>query len=135
MQVINLGQIIEAQNLDTTQLAAELFPGNKYPKLALNRILTGEAFLDANQISRLSLFTGIPIHKLYNGGEWELKASADILTIVSPDKGYRAELNTQTWITKVYDKDTIFHEETLPSGSMSLRAYIEYINNLIITKK
>lgn len=136
MQVINLRQIIEAQNLDEKALAEELFPGNKYPKLALNRILTGEAFLDSNQISRLSAYTGIPIHGLYNAGEWQIKAdSKNVLKIISPDGSYRAELNTETWITQIFDKDTIFHEETLPAGAMSLRAYVSYINNLIINKK
>ena len=135
MQVINLGQLIEAHKLDPKELAAELFPGIKYPKLALNRILSGEAFLDANQISRLSLYTGIPIEGLYSGQEWQIKSdSSDILRIISPDGAYRAELNTQDWTTKIFDRDTIFHEEALPSGSMSLRAYIAYLNNLITNK-
>ena len=55
MKTIDLKEIIEKRKLDAKDVAQQLFPGIKYPKLALNRIIAGEAVLDANQISKLAL--------------------------------------------------------------------------------
>jgi hypothetical protein len=130
MQTINLKKIIEAQNLDVKDVAEHLFPGNKYPKLALDRVLTRKAFLDSNQVSRLSMLTGIPIELLYSGGDWATKCSDSTITFSSGD--FVAELNTDSWVTKIYHKDTIFHEGLVHGRNIALSIYLEELTNLII---
>jgi len=54
MKKIDLKKIIENAGLDIKETAQHLFPNNKYAKLALDRVIKGDAFLDTNQISKLS---------------------------------------------------------------------------------
>lgn len=130
MQTINLKRIIEKQDLKPKWVAEQLFPENKYPKLALDRVLDGKAFLDTNQVSRLSAITGIPINFLYSGGEWEMKSTENKISFTSDD--YFAELNTQTWKTEIYHKGSIFHETLIHSEGIPLSEYLSQLTNLII---
>jgi hypothetical protein len=129
MQTINLKRIIEKQDLKPKWVAEQLFPENKYPKLALDRVLDGKAFLDTNQVSRLSAITGIPINFLYSGGEWEMKSTENKISFTSDD--YLAELNTQTWKTEIYHKGSIFHETLIHSEGIPLGEYLSQLTNLI----
>lgn len=122
MKKINLEKIIEAKKLDTKEVALELFPNALHPVLALKRILSGEGVLDADQISRFSLFSGIPISELYEGGKWFAKIQGKKHILVSGR--YRAELDTDTWTTELYHKDSLFHEFIIHSKSISLCDYI-----------
>ena len=132
MQFINLKALIEELKLDVNLVASELFPGIKYPKLALGRILSGEAFLDSQQISRLALFTGLNIQDLYALGGWKLNSDkSKVFTTISPEGDYRAELNTDTWALKIFHKNSIFHEESLVPKALSISDYITYISRKI----
>ena len=129
MKTINLKKIIEVKNLDKKEVAAELFPTNKFATLALDRVLDGKSVLDANQISRFSLYSGIPIAELYSGADWSstIKGGTHVLL-----KGaYRAELDSKTWTTKLFHKDSLFHEFILHKPSISLAEYIETLNSVI----
>jgi len=131
MKTINLQNIIDSQELDTIEVAKQLFPNNKYPKLAINRILDGSAFLDSNQISKLSMLTGIPIELLYSDGKWsKAKATDGLLKFTADD--YTAELNTKDWTTKLYHKDSLFHEDIIHDKSIPLSEYLSQLSNLII---
>src|SRR5665811_1176034 len=66
MQKINLSGIIAQQKLSEKDIAKQLFPTNKYPKLALSRVLRNEATLDADQISRLAALLNCTISELYS---------------------------------------------------------------------
>ena len=129
MKTFNLKEIIEKQGLSTKDVAIQLFPSNKYPKLALDRVLAGKAFLDTNQVSKLSMITGIAIDELYIGGEWKATSAKDKLRFTTGE--YVAELDTKTWITKVYHNDSLFHDAVIHSGSISLSDYLTELTNLI----
>lgn len=129
MKKIKLQQIIESRKLDSKEIAKELFPSHKYPILALNRILAGEAVLDADQISRLSAVTGLSIDQLY-GSSWKTEQTTPGMITFSND-GYKAELDTKTWITKVYHNNSLFHESIICAGTIALSKYIETLNDLI----
>lgn len=131
MKTIDLSKIIEDRGLNTKEVAKELFPKNKYPKLALDRVIKGEAFLDTNQVSRLSLITGVPIQFLYSNGEWKTTSKEEgIVTFQTGE--YRAELNTGEWITKIYHKGSIFHESVIHQESITLSKYLKSLTELII---
>jgi hypothetical protein len=131
MHTLDLNRIIPENNLEVKKVAEELFPKNKYPKLALDRVLKGEAFLDTNQLSLLSLMTGVPIHFLYSNGSWEMSTKKKgMITFQTQD--YKAELDLENWVTKIYHKNSLFHEALLHKEAIPLSEYLEQINNLII---
>lgn len=129
MDRINLSEIIASKGLKTKEVARELFPDNSYPSLALNRILSGEAVLNADQISRLSLYADIPIGELFSGGKWTAKAKKDLLIFTSGE--YRAELDVKAWTSKLYHKDSIYHEFFILSKTIGLNDYINQLEEII----
>lgn len=129
MKKIDLGKIIEVRGLDNTEVASLLFPKNKHSKMALKRVIAGEGVLDADQISRFSMYTGIPISELYEGAGWHSTIEGHTHILVSGD--YTAKLNTQTWTTQLYHNDSLFHEEVLTDPSITLAEYIRTLEQLI----
>lgn len=129
MKTIDLNKIIEKQELDPKEVAQQLFPGNKYPKLALNRVLAGEAVLDANQISKLALLTGLSVDQLYSGNDWKMRSKAGIFYFQNGE--YKAELNTETWVTKIFHNDSLFHESIITPGATPVSEYLNELNSII----
>ncbi len=126
---INLGKIIKAKKLDEHEVAKQLFPLHKYPKMALDRVNKGEGVLDANQISKFSLYSGIPIAELYSGSEW--KSSIDKTTHILTSGDFTAKLDTTNWTTKLFHKDSLFHTFVIHSSSITLEEYIEKLKSEI----
>jgi hypothetical protein len=129
MKTIDVEKIIKTKKLDKKELAQQLFPGNKYASLALNRVIKGDGFLDSNQISLLSELTGIAIGNLYSGNEWDLKNNKGLAVLTSGN--FRAELDTKTWVTKVFDNDSLLHESVIHSGTTSLSAYLTQLSEIV----
>lgn len=129
MKTIDLSGIISKQKLDPKEVAKQLFPENKYPKLALNRVLAGEAVLDANQISKLALLTGLSMDQLYSENDWKATSKAGIITF--QNGGYKAELNTETWVTKIFQNDSLFHESIITSKTIPVSEYLNELNSII----
>jgi hypothetical protein len=122
MKKIDLGKIILAKKIDADKLAKELFPSHKYPKLALDRVIKGEGVLDADQISRFSFSSGIPIAELYNQAGWTSRFEGNTHVLTSGD--YSAELDSRTWTTKLFHKSTLFHSFVMHSQSITLGDYL-----------
>lgn len=129
MRNIDLKRVIQVAGLSEKDIANQLFPTNKYPKKALDRILNGSAVLDADQISKLSSLSRIPIQKLYSGEGW--KATSEDRIHVFETERYKAELDTETWITKIYDKGSLFHEDIIHSKSIGLDEYLNKLESII----
>jgi len=55
MQFIDIPAVIEARGLDKKVVAAQLFPSNRHPVLALNRVIKGVGYLNELQINKLAL--------------------------------------------------------------------------------
>lgn len=132
MQKINLKKAIKDSGLNNSEIAKQLFPKNKYPSLALNRVIQGKAFLDSAQISKLSLLLNISISDLF-GATWKSKKVGHIMTLTTGN--YKAELDTQLWITKIFDKDSLFHESVIHNGSVGLSIYLSALNTIILEHK
>lgn len=129
MRTINLKEIIEKSKLDIKEIAIQLFPENKYPRLALNRVIAGEAVLDANQISKLALLINVDISDLYSDGNWKMKSRKGIHIFTSGR--FRAELDSESWITKIFHRDSMFHDSIIHSGSTPLSEYFKELNKLV----
>ncbi len=133
MKKIDLEKIIQGKKLDPKEVAQELFPTHKHPKLALDRVLSGDGVLNADQISRFSLFTGLPISELYSGANWTSKTEGHTHVLVSGD--YTAKLDTKTWTTKVFHKGSLFHDFIIHSSSITLSEYIGRLDSEISKNK
>jgi hypothetical protein len=132
LKTINLKAVIEQTGIDHTALAEALFPFNKYPKLALNRVIEGDGHLDAHQISRLSLLTGLGIEELYSTGSWKIAAKNKTMFFSNGEYFAELDMSGKVWTTKVFHKKSLFHEQILHTSDVVLGAYFEQLNNLIL---
>ena len=133
MRKIDLSQIIKDNNLSDSEVAKQLFPTNKHPRLALNRIFSGKAVLDANQISLLAFELDIPISELFTGGRWKAKFNGGTHTFTTGD--YRAELNTKTNFTRIFHKDSLCHSCLITPIAISLNEYLRKLDLEILKFK
>lgn len=135
MQAINLEAIVKKYDLDKKELAAQLFPGNKFPRVAFKRVLLGEAELNASQISKLALWVGVEISDLFLTGSQGWKKTSTMGVITLSNGLYKAELDTTAWITRVFHNDSLFHESIIHSGTTPLSEYLNKINLIIKNHK
>ena len=133
MKAIELQKIIQDHNLDVRVLAKELFPSHQHPNMALTRIIQGKGVLDANQISLLSEITGQSINSLFNQSEWVAQSREGIIFFSSGD--FRAELDMGRNTSKVFHKDSIFHETILHTTSIPLSEYLKEISASVLKFK
>lgn len=129
MRTIDIKKVIDSTGLNFKEVATQLFPKNKYPDLALNRVIKGVNVLDADQISKLALMANIPISDLFSGGEWKLVSKGK--THVFSNGDYKVELDPETWISRIFHNGSLFHESVIHSGSTPLSEYLENIDILI----
>jgi hypothetical protein len=129
MRKIELKKIIKRHNLDVWEVAKHLFPNNRYPRLALNRVMAGEAVLDANQISKLSALTGITFDNLFSNSGWKVRIDKRVHTFTNGE--YKAELDTETWTTTVFHKKSLMYEDILHTKTISIEEYIIKLDTLI----
>jgi hypothetical protein len=131
MSTFNLTRIIEANKLDRVALANELFPGNKFPEVALKRVLNGLSFLDTNQLNILASVLGLQVSDLFLNEMWSTRMQNDKIVFYKND--YRVELNTETLITNIFYKDKLVASETLVmEKNIKLSDYLKSINETII---
>lgn len=128
MQTIDFERLLQGR--DRAQLARDLFPGHKFPEKALRRTEIGKTQLTADQISRLASLLGCRIAELFTGENWRGRFEGDTHTLTSGD--YTATLNTTTWVTRLWHKDTLYHESVIHSGAIALSDYIEFLDRLIL---
>lgn len=132
MQTINLKDILDAKGLRYEFVGQKLFPKNRYPYLAIKRVMDGKAVLDADQISLLSQLTDIPVGLLFGGGGWKGTQKGEVITFTA--ERFTAELNTQTWQTKVYENGTLFHEVLIHTEGIALSTYLKHLSTIVINK-
>ena len=132
MQTINLRKIIADNDLDSSVIAKHLFPTHKHARLALGRVVKGIGKLDSDQISRLSLLTGLTVEQMY-GGDVKIESDGYLLSFQSED--FTAKLNTKTYSTKLFDKHSIFHTKVQHDlKNISFSEYLEKLDFIIKNK-
>lgn len=131
MNKINLQKLIEAKGLNKEEVAHQLFPNNKFPILALSRVIKGVNALDTDQVSKLAALAGLTISEIFEYENWTSRSN-DGEGIHKFTRGdYRAELNTFTWVTKLFHKESLFHTSVICSGSVSLQDYFTELDKII----
>jgi len=133
MKKIDLREIIKAEGLNKKELARQLFPGNKYPSLSLNRIINGEALLDADQISKLSLITGRNISDLFDTGSWKTTKSKDSSPHlhIFENGSYKVEYDAASGATRLFHSNSLFHGTVITKPSITLDEFLNEINSII----
>jgi hypothetical protein len=129
MQRIDVQRLADRAGMKLTDLAKELFPKNKYPKMAIDRIVSGESSLNEEQISKLASMLNTSIAGLYSSTYWAQKYENGVH--VFSRENYRAELNTNTNTTKIYHRDTLYHEDIIHADNISVSAYLAMLDSYI----
>jgi hypothetical protein len=128
MALFNISKFIKEKNLDLKVVAFHLFPTNKHPQAAFKRILDGDALLDSDQMSKLASMAGVSVGDMFSD-KWQARSTDGFITFT---KGtFTAELNTGTWITKLFDNASLFHDSVIHSGSTPLSQYLSALERII----
>jgi len=126
---LNIKQIIRKNKLDIVEISKQLFPNNKYSKRALDRVISGKAFLDTNQLSKLSLITGVSIQDLYSESNWKITSDSDVVKFTLGE--FTAVLDLEKNTTTLYKESSVINEVVLHSRSVPLSSYINDLNKII----
>ena len=132
-QKFNINRVIEHYNLNHEEVAKALFPHVKYQKLALDRVLKGEATLDTTQLEALAKLAGIFVHDLFFvGDDWKGSSEDGCLVFLKGD--YKVKLNYNGVFISIYKGTDLIHQE-LSLVNMSVAEFISYINKVINNQK
>lgn len=128
MTQFNINNTIRDYNLDVNELAKVLFPSAKYPKLALDRILKGEASLSVEQLEKLAAHIGVMPSELFMLDTWKNVSENGLLRF---EKGaFLAKLNHGNSFLTLYKSGEVVAQGFIDNG-ISLSDFIEYLDNLI----
>lgn len=130
MQSFNLEYIIAKNDLNKDFLAADLFQNNKYPRIALERVLAGKSNLDTMQLDILAKILGLHVSELFQETTWNRLDHVD--KIVFARRNCRVELNLKTLIADVYKDDSLLVvESVICDKSIMLTEFLKTVNNLV----
>lgn len=130
MSAFNINNLILKYKLDEDTLAKELFPDNKFPKVALARITSGVGFLDTYQLSILAKITNLKISDLFIDEEWVHVIAENKMKFYK--NNYRVELDLETLVSDIYYSDKLVAAETLVvDKNIKLSTYLKLVNEVI----
>lgn len=127
-QNFNISKVIEHYKLDIEDVASALFPHARYQKLALGRVLKGEAYLNTYQLQALAKLAGVFVHDLFTIDDWKGSSEDGCLTFIKDD--YKVKLNYKGVYLSIYKGPKLIHQE-LTLNSMTIMEFIEHINKVI----
>ncbi len=130
MEQFNINKVIEYYNLNTEDLAKALFPNVKYPKLAFDRVLKGEANLDIIQIERLASYIGVLVSDLFSANTWKSSSEDGCLVMLKGE--YKVKLNYNGVYVSIYKNNNLISQNlsSVPA-TMTVLEFINYIDNFI----
>lgn len=129
---IDITKVIDRYGLNKKEVALRLFPGNSRPDAALNRLISGEGSIYLKQVQALAEMARIKITDLLQS-KWSSKAEENLIVFSSP--GYRAELNRDTWLTRVYADGELCSETVITGPNCTISEYIIALDGLITNIK
>lgn len=130
MSAFNINTLISKYNLDEDTLAKELFPDNKFPKIALARITSGVSYLDTSQLAILAKITNLKISDLFVNEEWTKVITNE--KIIFYKNKFRVELDFETLISDIYFGEKLMSVETLIADkNIKLSEYLKLVNEVI----
>lgn len=128
MTSFDINKIISTYKINIDALASILFPGIKYPKLALNRVLNGTADLSVTQLEKLADYIGVKPSDLFLTGTWKDASENGCLSF---KKGpFLAKVNYNGAFTTLYKNGEVI-EQIISGSDMKVKDYIDFLDNLI----
>lgn len=128
MTQVDLSQLIEAYGIDAGVLSLLLFPKNKFPMSALNRMLNEKMLLNSEQLAALSEFLNIPVDALFTReGGWSSKEITKNSISFTKD-GFVVTLNLATFVTNISKDNEVLANHTLVKKGITLRDYLQLID-------
>jgi len=128
--MLQIEHILAARKLDFKYVASQLFPKNRHPKAALQRVVKGQGTLTAEQLSKLAAMADVNVQELF-AVNWSIAPVQEAYTLTFTRGRYTAHLNLAGGRTRILDGETLIHETLLHSTSITLTEYIEAINELL----
>jgi hypothetical protein len=137
MQTLDLKRIMITANLKASYIGAHLFPDNRDPRQAVQRVARGEAFLNSEQIAKLSELLNVPIGLLFDDASWCMSVKPERRNIINfRTYDYFAELNTETMETTLSRNDVLMFEKLINHDrGITLTDYLAQLTDLIIKYK
>lgn len=132
MDKFDIHRILEEYKPDMKELAKVLYPDNKLPERALDRVLSGEAFLDSNQITKLAAYLGVFVSDLFAvndwKGSWDRTANCPVFL-----KGrYKVMLNYNgAFLTTYRDHVVIRREIRSSTDTRTLNEFMAHLDAII----
>ena len=135
MKQLDIQTLIESHQLDYKKFAEALFPANKFPTFALDRLVKGKTELTETQIFRIASFLNTSVPELYEpkkslGWRLTLRTSARRLELSRGKYDAICELQT--------GKTYVFHEHkqigsftTGGTPDISINEYLLILNKYI----
>lgn len=131
MARIDIYKFIDDHGLERKEVENLLFPTAKHPYYALNRIARGEGLLDSEQLYKLAELAGVSVSALYDHKKWKQRKNVEGKTLVFENGEYKAILNRETWITKIFQKDAMFHESVVTPATTTLTEYFSELDRIV----
>lgn len=128
MASIDLELLIKDSAMSDTFIAKRLFPQNKFPSLALKRVISKEAELSESQITELTRLFGVSYEQLFKK-TWSAISNKGIITFKR--NGYEVILETNTGLSTVYSENKVIFEKHLYNMSIPIRGYIKKLDEQI----
>ena len=129
---INIKKILEDKGVSKTQIASLVFPDVKFPQRAFSRVLTGKTELTVSQAATIAEFLDVRIEDLYEPDRWLWDNSKDGKCIFLYGNNFRAEIDTQTWKTRLYHKDELITEEVICDEHVPIGEYFAKLKRLVL---
>jgi len=122
-------QLIASSGKTFQEVGKEIYPDKKFPGHSLKRVLEGNGQFNVIQIQKLAAILGVDVCSLFKPWKAEYK-TADSVHIFRKGK-FRAELNTKTWVTRVFKEDSLFFEDVIFSPGVQISEYISKLEEII----
>jgi hypothetical protein len=131
MSTFNLQNIISKYDLNEEILAKQLFPKNKFSKLALSRIIAGLSHLDTNQLCILSEMLGVKVSDLFIEDDWSKSLENNVF--VFSKNNYKVIFSPETYLSEIYISGKLVSVETLITDkNIKLSEYLKLVESVII---
>lgn len=128
-QKFDIHRVIEYYKLDSDEIAKLLYPNAKYPKLAFDRILKGEAVLDVVQVEKLASHIGVLVADLFSSASWKSITEDNCLTFLKGS--YKIKLNYNGAFVSIYKYNKLIGQPILNTIALSVHEFIDYLDNFI----
>lgn len=132
MDKFDIHRILKEYDPNREELAKVLYPDNKFPDRALNRVLSGEAHLDTEQITRLAAYLGVFVPDLFAVGNWKGNWDGTAKCPVFTKGRYKVLLNYNgSFLTMYRDHIVIRREVRSGADTRTLNEFIAYLDTII----